>query len=51
MGCRPTRGLIFRRGADYAAFSLSPVATRANVDERCDVLEASLAEVREASPS
>jgi adenosylmethionine-8-amino-7-oxononanoate aminotransferase len=44
------RGLIFRCGTDYAAFSPPLVATKDDVDEMCDILDASLAEVQEGLP-
>ncbi len=44
------RGLIFRCGNDFVALSPPLVATRADVDEMCDILDASLAEVQEGLP-
>jgi adenosylmethionine-8-amino-7-oxononanoate aminotransferase len=44
------RGLIFRCGTDYAAFSPPLIATKGDIDEMCDILEASLAEVQEGLP-
>jgi len=44
------RGLIFRCGNDYAAFAPPLVVTPADVDEMCDILDESLAEVQEALP-
>ena len=44
------RGLIFRCGTDFVAFSPPLIATRADIDEMCDILDASLAEVQESLP-
>jgi adenosylmethionine-8-amino-7-oxononanoate aminotransferase len=45
------RGLIFRCATDYVAFAPPLVSTPADVDEMCDILDASLAEVQEALPA
>ena len=45
------RGLIFRCATDYVAFSPPLVSTPADIDEMCDILDASLAEVQEALPA
>jgi adenosylmethionine-8-amino-7-oxononanoate aminotransferase len=45
------RGLIFRCATDYVAFSPPLVSTPADIDEMCDILDQSLAEVQEALPS
>lgn len=45
------RGLIFRCATDYVAFAPPLVSTPADIDEMCDILDASLAEVQEALPS
>ncbi len=44
------RGLIFRCGTDFVAFSPPLIVTPADVDEMCDILEESLAEVQEGLP-
>jgi adenosylmethionine-8-amino-7-oxononanoate aminotransferase len=45
------RGLIFRCASDYVAFSPPLVSTPADIDEMCDILDQSLAEVQEALPA
>jgi 4-aminobutyrate---pyruvate transaminase len=45
------RGLIFRCATDYVAFSPPLVSTPADIDEMCDILDSSLAEVQEMLPS
>jgi adenosylmethionine-8-amino-7-oxononanoate aminotransferase len=45
------RGLIFRCGTDYVAFAPPLVSTPADVDEMCDILDQSLAEVQVALPA
>jgi adenosylmethionine-8-amino-7-oxononanoate aminotransferase len=45
------RGLIFRCATDYVAFSPPLVSTPADIDEMCDILDASLAEVQEMLPT
>jgi adenosylmethionine-8-amino-7-oxononanoate aminotransferase len=45
------RGLIFRCATDYVAFAPPLVSTPADIDEMCDILDASLAEVQEALPA
>ncbi|MCC6176952.1 MAG: aspartate aminotransferase family protein [Chloroflexi bacterium] len=45
------RGLIFRCGSDYVAFAPPLTVTADDVDEMCDILEQSLAEVQEALPA
>lgn len=44
------RGLIFRCATDYVAFSPPLVSTPADIDEMCDILDQSLAEVQELLP-
>lgn len=44
------RGLIFRTATDYVAFSPPLVSTPADIDEMCDILDQSLAEVAELLP-
>jgi 4-aminobutyrate--pyruvate transaminase len=44
------RGLIFRCATDYVAFSPPLVSTPADIDEMCDILDQSLAEVQEMLP-
>jgi len=45
------RGLIFRCSPEYVAFSPPLVSTPADIDEMCDILDASLAEVQEGLPA
>jgi adenosylmethionine-8-amino-7-oxononanoate aminotransferase len=45
------RELIFRCGNDYAAFAPPLVSTPSDVDEMCDILDQSLAEVQEMLPA
>ena len=45
------RGLIFRCATDYVAFAPPLVSTPADIDEMCDILDSSLAEVQEALPA
>ncbi|MFN8634788.1 MAG: aspartate aminotransferase family protein [Chloroflexota bacterium] len=45
------RGLIFRCATDYVAFSPPLVSTPQDIDEMCDILDASLAEVQEMLPA
>jgi adenosylmethionine-8-amino-7-oxononanoate aminotransferase len=45
------RGLIFRCATDYVAFAPPLVSTPADIDEMCDILDASLAEVQEMLPA
>ncbi len=44
------RGLILRTATEYVAFSPPLVSTPAEIDEMCDILDASLAEVQEGLP-
>ena len=44
------RGLIFRCATDYVAFSPPLISTPADIDEMCDILDQSLAEVQELLP-
>jgi len=44
------RGLIFRCATDYVAFSPPLISTPADIDEMCDILDSSLAEVQEVLP-
>jgi adenosylmethionine-8-amino-7-oxononanoate aminotransferase len=44
------RGLILRCGADFVALSPPLIATREEIDEMCDLLDAAIAEVQEALP-
>jgi adenosylmethionine-8-amino-7-oxononanoate aminotransferase len=45
------RGLIFRCATEYVAFAPPLVSTPADIDEMCDILDQSLAEVQESLPS
>jgi adenosylmethionine-8-amino-7-oxononanoate aminotransferase len=45
------RGLIFRCGNEFVAFAPPLVSTPADIDEMCDILDSSLAEVQEALPA
>ena len=45
------RGLIFRCSPEYVAFSPPLISTPADIDEMCDILDASLAEVQEGLPA
>ncbi|MGE3273202.1 MAG: aspartate aminotransferase family protein [Chloroflexota bacterium] len=44
------RGLIFRCATDYVAFAPPLVSTPADIDDMCDILDQSLAEVQELLP-
>jgi adenosylmethionine-8-amino-7-oxononanoate aminotransferase len=44
------RGLIFRCATDYVAFAPPLVSTPADINEMCDILDESLAEVQELLP-
>ena len=45
------RGLIFRCATEYVAFAPPLVSTPADIDEMCDILDQSLAEVQEMLPT
>ena len=45
------RGLILRTATEYVAFSPPLISTPAEIDEMCDILDASLAEVQEGLPT